>query len=82
MGYRSKERLNERLCGAWLVNIDSGETVGFVRFEDLVQEIFDVVLVPGFRFPEVAEPGSEIAANTFVLPDEALAEVRLSSESS
>ena len=44
-----------------------GATVGFLRFDDLVQEIFEVTLLPGLRFPEIAEPHSETVANGFVL---------------
>ncbi len=41
------ERLDERLCGVWAVNPQSGQIVGFLRFEELVQEVFDVALLPG-----------------------------------
>jgi uncharacterized protein (TIGR03032 family) len=30
------ERLEDRVCGVWVVNVESGETVAFVRFEDAV----------------------------------------------
>jgi uncharacterized protein (TIGR03032 family) len=62
------ERLDERLCGVWAVNPESGETVGFLRFEELVQEVFDVALLPGLRYPEIAEEGSDAASQSFVLP--------------
>ena len=48
--------------------------VGFLRFEDLVQEIFDVLALPGTRFPEIAEHGSDAVNLTYVVPDEALAD--------
>jgi uncharacterized protein (TIGR03032 family) len=62
------ERLDERLCGVWMVDIDAGEIVGFIRFEDLVQEVFDVALLPGRRYPEVAEERSVTTAQSYVLP--------------
>lgn len=62
------ERLQERICGVWVVNTKRGEVVAFLRFEDLVQEIFDVALLPGVRFPEIAEPGSTAVSTSFVLP--------------
>lgn len=62
------QRLSERLCGVWIVDIDSGEIAGFIRFEDLVQEIFDVAILPGVRYPEVAEDRSPTTAKSFVLP--------------
>ena len=46
------ERLRERTCGVWIVHIENGETVGFLRFEAGVQDIFAVQVLPGIRFPE------------------------------
>jgi uncharacterized protein (TIGR03032 family) len=63
------ERLDERLCGVWAINIESGSIVGFIRFEELVQEIFDVAVLPGVRYPEVAEAGSEAVSYSFALPN-------------
>lgn len=68
-------RLEERQCGVWIVNIETGNIVGFLRFEDRVQEIFDVALLGGMRFPEIAEHGSDVVNLSYVLPDAALAEV-------
>jgi uncharacterized protein (TIGR03032 family) len=61
-------RLRERQCGVWLVDLRAGEVAGFLRFEDLVQEIFDVALLPGVRFPEIAEATGATVASSFVLP--------------
>jgi uncharacterized protein (TIGR03032 family) len=65
----------ERSCGVWVVHLETGEIVGFLRFEAGVQEIFAVQVLPGLRFPEVLEWGDERLAHTYVLPDAALAEV-------
>jgi uncharacterized protein (TIGR03032 family) len=67
-------RLEERQCGVWVVNIETGQTIAFLRFEDLVQEIFAVKVLAGVRFPEVAEHGSDAVNLTYVVPDEALRE--------
>lgn len=69
------ERLKEKLCGVWVVDVRTGETAAFLRFEGLVQEIFDVQLLPGIRYPEIAEPDSDLIAGAFALPAEALREV-------
>jgi uncharacterized protein (TIGR03032 family) len=69
------QRLKERTCGVWVVHIETGQTVGFLRFEAGVQEIFAVQVLPGLRFPEVLEWGDARLAHTYVLPDAALAEV-------
>jgi uncharacterized protein (TIGR03032 family) len=62
------ERLEERLCGVWAVDIERGVIEGFLRFDDLVQEVFDVALLTGKRYPEIAEPGSSAVASSFELP--------------
>jgi uncharacterized protein (TIGR03032 family) len=62
------ERLDERLCGVWAVDPASGKTLGFLRFEELVQEVFDVALLPGLRYPEISEEGADAATTSYVLP--------------
>ena len=62
------ERLDERLCGVWAVDPQSGNILGFLRFEELVQEVFDVALLAGYRYPEIAEEGGDAASQSFVLP--------------
>jgi uncharacterized protein (TIGR03032 family) len=69
------ERLRERTCGVWVVNIETGQTVGFLRFEAGVQEIFAVQILRGMRFPELLEWSDERLGTSYVLPDEALAVV-------
>jgi uncharacterized protein (TIGR03032 family) len=76
-GIPLSRRLRERVCGVWAIDLQSGATVAFLRFEDAVQEIFDVAVLPGLRFPELADPEGELIAGTWVLPQEALAEVAL-----
>ncbi len=62
------ERRDELQSGVWAVDIDRGEVVAFLRFEELVQEIFDVAIMPGRRFPEIAEPGSTAALRSYEMP--------------
>ena len=66
------EDLDQRVCGVWVVDTRSGEIVGFLRFEGAVQEIYDVQLLRGRRWPEIVEPGAELVSGCFVLSDEAL----------
>lgn len=67
--------LDQRVCGVWVVDTRSGDVVAFLRFEGAVQEIYDVQLLGGRRWPEIAEPGAELVSGSFVLSDEALAMV-------
>jgi len=69
------ERLKERTCGVWVVNIEMGRTLGFLRFEAGVREIFAVQVLAGRRFPEMLEWGDEHIHQAYVLPDDALADV-------
>ena len=67
------ERLEERTCGVWVINIETGQTVAFCRFEDAVQEIFAVEVLLGSRFPDVINHDAELIGRSYVLGDEALA---------
>lgn len=69
------DRLGEgRTCGVWVVHIESGQILGFLRFESGVQEIFAVQVLPNTHFPEMLEWEDERLAHSYVLPDAALAE--------
>jgi uncharacterized protein (TIGR03032 family) len=68
-------QLNERNCGVWVVNLQTGETIAFLRFEAGVQEIFAVSVLPNIRFPDIIDWNEELMAETYILPDEALAQV-------
>ena len=64
----------DRACGVWVVDIRSGEIVAFLRFEGIVQEVFDVQVIPR-RFPEITEPDDDLVASSYILPEAALADV-------
>lgn len=76
-GIQITERLAEaeRTCGVWVVDIQRGQVVAFLKFEEAVQEIFAVCLLPGMRFPDLINDSAELIGSSFVLPDEALREV-------
>lgn len=61
-------RLAERQSGVWMIDLRSGKVGGFLRFEDLVQEVFDVAVLGGMRFPEIADPGDRVTAHSYALP--------------
>lgn len=67
------ERLHERVCGVWVVNIETGETIAFVRFEDAVQEIFAVEVLANAGFPDLINHDAEMIGRSYVLSDAALA---------
>jgi uncharacterized protein (TIGR03032 family) len=71
----TRDRTEPLQCGVWIVDIEAGEVVGNLAFTGAVQEIFEVALLPGLRYPELVEPGAPIGDTAFVLPDAALRDV-------
>lgn len=76
-GLQITERLpeTERTCGVWVVDIERGQVVAFLKFEEAVQEVFAVALLPGIRFPDLINDNAELVGSSFVLPDDALRDV-------
>lgn len=54
----------ERNCGVWLVDTRNGQTAGFLKFEGVVQEIFDVQVLPA-TWPSILDPGSSRSRLSF-----------------
>jgi uncharacterized protein (TIGR03032 family) len=69
------ERLTERTCGVWVVDVVTGRTVAFLKFEDAVQEIFAVQVLSHARFPDLINDDPKILSDSFVLPDHALSQL-------
>ncbi|MGL5080428.1 MAG: TIGR03032 family protein [Microcoleaceae cyanobacterium] len=65
----------ERICGIWVVNLQTGEILAFLRFEAGIQEIFAITILPNLRFPEIIEWDENLLSSTYVLPDVALAQI-------
>jgi uncharacterized protein (TIGR03032 family) len=62
-------RPEDRACGIWAIDLRTGAIVAWVQFEDAVQEIFDVQVLPDLVYPELVEPGSDLVQGTIVLSD-------------
>ncbi len=69
------EHIAERQCGVWIIDLERGESVGMLRFDGDVDEVFDVQVLPGQPHPELLEPNDPLAARSFVVPDSALAPI-------
>ena len=55
-------------CGIAVVDLRSGRVIAFLEFQTAVEEIFDVQVLAGNRFPEVLGFQKETIQNTFVVP--------------
>jgi hypothetical protein len=69
------ERLSERTCGVWVVDLTTGRTVAFLRFEGAVEEIFAVAVLPQVRYPDLVNDDPRILSDSFVLPANALGQL-------
>lgn len=75
-GIRIAERPeDQRWSGVAIVNLERGELVGFVRFEQAVQEVFAVSVLPNAIWPDVVNDNRDVISSTYVLPDAALKDV-------
>jgi uncharacterized protein (TIGR03032 family) len=61
-------RRNELKCGVAAVDVRTGRVIALLEFQTAVEEIFDVQLLPGLRFPEVIGLQKEAVHHTFVVP--------------
>jgi uncharacterized protein (TIGR03032 family) len=71
----AERALAERNCGVWVVDVRTGQTVAFLRFEDAVQEVFAVQVLAGQRYPEIAPDDHALLADSYDLPSAALRDV-------
>jgi uncharacterized protein (TIGR03032 family) len=62
------ERREDLKCGVAAVDLHSGQVIAFLEFQTAVEEIFDVQLLPGLRFPEMIGFQQETIQHTFVVP--------------
>jgi uncharacterized protein (TIGR03032 family) len=62
------ERRAELKCGIAVVDLRNGEVVASVDFETAVEEVFDVQVLPGHRFPEIMGFQKDTIQNTFIVP--------------
>src|SRR5207237_709816 len=60
------ERQRERISGVWVVDLRSGRTVAFLRFEAGVQEIFAVQVLRGTRYAAALLDADGILVHSFV----------------
>ena len=65
----------DRASGVWIINIETGRTAAFLRFPDLIDEIFNVNVFVGKSNPHIsASDGIETA---WALPQAAMKEAEL-----
>jgi uncharacterized protein (TIGR03032 family) len=61
-------RRDELKCGVAVVDLSAGRVCGMLEFQTAVEEIFDVQLLAGLRFPEVMGFQKDTLRHTFIVP--------------
>jgi hypothetical protein len=69
------DRLEERTCGVYVVHLETGRVVSFLKFTSGVNEIFAVRVLPGRRQPELLNATVDLLRHAYVLPDADMADV-------
>lgn len=64
------ERLAEPKCGVWAIDTQTGQVAATLEFAGNVDEVFDVALLAGIRFPSVIGLEKDDVGNLFVAPPE------------
>jgi uncharacterized protein (TIGR03032 family) len=62
------DRREQLKCGVAVVDLRGGRVIASLEFQTAVEEIFDVQLLRGLRFPEVIGFQHETIQHTFVIP--------------
>jgi uncharacterized protein (TIGR03032 family) len=71
------ERRDQLKSGVAVVDLRTGRVCASVTFESAVEEVFDIQLLMGQRFPEILGFQKEALQNTFVVPPECPAHGRV-----
>ena len=64
------ERRDQLKCSVAVMDLAAGRVVGLLDFQTAVEEVFDVQLLLGVRFPEVVGFQKDSLQHTFVVPPE------------
>ena len=62
------QRREQLKCGVAVVDLREGRIVAMLEFRTAVEEIFDVQVLPGLRFPELIGFQQEAIQHTFIVP--------------
>ena len=66
------ERQEERSSGVWVLDLVTGRVAAFLKFEDAVQEVFAVQVIPDRIRPDLINDDEPRLADSFVLPTRCL----------
>ena len=56
-------------CAVYVVDIETGRTVGFIIFTKGIEELFDITVIPNFTSPNVIGFDEETIDGLYTLPE-------------
>ncbi|MBT4526246.1 MAG: TIGR03032 family protein [Deltaproteobacteria bacterium] len=59
---------DETFAGIWIINLEDQSTIGHIRFEGDVTQIYDVAIIPEVVYPELIEPNDQKVKDIFKFP--------------
>ncbi len=62
------DEYDETFSGIWIINLEDEQVLGYVKFEGDVNQIYDVAVMHGTRYPELLEPQHEKVPQIFNFP--------------
>ena len=62
------QRRDELKCGVASVDLESSRLLALLEFQTAVEEIFDIQLLPGIRFPEIVGFQMETLNHCYIVP--------------
>ena len=68
----AERALAERNCGVWMVDLTTGNTIAFLRFDAAVQEVFAIQVLRGIRYPEIAPDDPAYLSESYDVPSSIL----------
>ncbi|MDX1930515.1 MAG: TIGR03032 family protein [Pirellulaceae bacterium] len=74
-GVAVAELRDQLKCGVAVIDLRSGTRIAMIEFHSAVEEIFDIQLLSGIRFPEIVGFQKEAILHTFALPQSVIREI-------
>lgn len=66
----------ERVSGVYILNIDTGETVAWLRFNKSLQEVFAVNVLVGMQWPDLLAREDPMVGSSYALPTAVLKDIK------
>lgn len=67
-GLPISEHISELKCAVCVVDLQSGQIVGFIEFTKGIEELFDIVVIPNYTSPHIIGFEEETVDGMYVLP--------------